>query len=541
MSTTTHMPPRRTPGASLPELRDLQAPAWLRRRPQWIVAGVILVVLVAISAALRTFQLSGQFWFTEAIAVGIAQHSIGGVLHAARQNGGAPLYYLLLHWWTSGLGTSEADARGLSLLFALLTIPAAGWAGWSLAGPRAGYFSAILLAFAAVGTQYAEQAQPYTLLLLLGLLAVTGFLQGFVYRRRRYLWLFAAASVAALYTQGSAGLLLFGLAGALVLVVRCAAAGERRAIVRDAALCAAAIVILYIPWIPATIDQIRHATSPWHYVPLRGVDMPGDLIGGDRMVAVLAVVLVCGCGPLLIARARRRDPEAVVLWALIVLPLPVIALAAVADLAAPDWVARYFATLVGPLLLLIGLSAARARIVGVFAIALCIAFGANPNSFAAAHLSNMAQIRAQLAPALHPGDLVAVAQPEQTPLAWYYLPAGLRYASTIGPVGDPRRMNWFDAQRRLQRAAPAATLGPLVASLRPGQHLLFVRPLTEGVRNWKQPWSELVRRRAAQWGQLLTEDVARGTLVQVGTAPDSYPGDCCVANSAVLYRKASSR
>jgi hypothetical protein len=25
----------------------------------------------------------------------------------------------------------------------------------------------------------------------------------------------------------------------------------------------------------------------------------------------------------------------------------------------------------------------------------------------------------------------------------------------------------------------------------------------------------------------------------VETAPDTYPGDCCVANSAVLYRKAS--
>jgi hypothetical protein len=540
MSTTAHPPPR-TPRVALPPLRDVQAPGWVRRRPTWLVAGVVLVVLVAISATLRSFQLSGQFWFTEAIAVGIAQHSIGGVLHAAKQNGGAPLYYLLLHLWTSVLGTGEAEARGLSLLFALLTIPAAGWAGWSLDGPRAGFFSAIVLAFAAIGTQYAEQAQPYTLLLALGLLAVTGFLHGFVYRRRRYLWLFAASSVAGLYTQGSTGLLLFGLLGALGLVVRCAPVEDRRAILRDAALCAVAIVVLYIPWIPATIDQIGHATAPWHYTPLRGVDMPGDLIGGDRMVAVLAVVLVCGCGPLLLARGRRRDRQAVVLWALIVLPLPAIALAALADLAAPDWVARYFATLVGPLLLLIGMSAARARIVGVFAIVLCIAFGANPNSFAAGHLSNMSQISAQLAPPLEPGDVVAVAQPEQTPLAWYYLPAGLRYATPMGPVDNPRTMNWMDAQQRLQRAAPAATLGPLVARLRPGQHLLFVRPLTEGVRNWKQPWSELVRRRAAQWGQLLTEDVARGTLVPVGTAPDSYPGDCCVADSAVLYRKASSR
>ena len=37
-----------------------------------------------------------------------------------------------------------------------------------------------------------------------------------------------------------------------------------------------------------------------------------------------------------------------------------------------------------------------------------------------------------MAPWLHPGDLVVVGQPEQVPLAWYYLPAGLRFADTTG-------------------------------------------------------------------------------------------------------------
>jgi hypothetical protein len=98
-------------------------------------------------------------------------------------------------------------------------------------------------------------------------------------------------------------------------------------------------------------------------------------------------------------------------------------------------------------------------------------------------------------------------------------------------------MNWNDAYSRLQRAAPAATIGAVVASLRLGQQLLFVRPLTEGVMNWKAPWTELVRRRAAQWGQVLTRDVADGTLTQVAVAPANYPSACCVASSAVLYRR----
>jgi hypothetical protein len=257
------------------------------------------------------------------------------------------------------------------------------------------------------------------------------------------------------------------------------------------------------------------------------------------MVAVLAVTLVMGAGPLLLSRDLRRSREGTVMWALIVLPLGAIALGAVADIAAPDWVARYFILLSGPLLLLISLTAARAKIVGVFVIALVIAFGANPGQFAAGHLSNMNEVATQLSPQMHPGDVVVVAQPEQMPLASYYLPSGLRYATTIGPVKNPAVMNWFDAQQRLTDARPGALLRPLVASLRPGQQLLFVRPLTEGERNWRRPWSVLVRRRAAQWGQLLTNDVANGTLTPVGTAPENYPGDCCIASSAVLYRKAS--
>ena len=540
MSTAT-APPTRSLAArvGIPVLGDVHAPGFLARRPRWLVAGVVLLVLLAVSALLRTRQLGGELWFNEAIAVGMASRSFGGVLHATRVGGSAPLYYLLLHFWVNGLGTGEAAARGLSLLCALLSIVAAGWAGWTLSGERAALLGATMFAFSAALTQFAEQAQPYALLMLLSLIAVTAFLHAFVHRRRGYLWLFVVALEAAMYTQGSTALLAFGLVVALLVVVRCAPPEQRRAIARDGLLCAAALVILFIPWIPATVDQIAHATSPWHYVPLIGADVPSQLFGGERVDAVLAVVLVIGVAPLLLISSRRRSPEAVVVWALIAIGVATIGFAAVTQVATPDWVARYLEPATATLLLLAALTATRARIVGLVGVLLVVVFCADPAAFAPGHMSNMREIKAQLAPQLHPGDVVAVAQPEQTPLAWYYMPSGLRYDTTMGPVGDPAYVNWDRALGRLQQAAPAATLGRLVASLRPGEQLLFVRPLTEGGQNWKSTWTSLVRRRAAQWGQLLTDDVAHGILTLVGTAPDSYPGDCCVADSAALYRKAS--
>jgi hypothetical protein len=148
----------------------------------------------------------------------------------------------------------------------------------------------------------------------------------------------------------------------------------------------------------------------------------------------------------------------------------------------------------------------------------------------------MRDLAGELAPYMRPGDLVLVGEPEQTPLAWHYLPAGLRFASTMGPVSDPSYMNWDNAYTRLADADPRATLDRLVASLKPGQRLLYARALTEGAKQWNPPWSRLVRRRGAQWGALISTDVQLRPIAGA-IAPHNYRGSCCVADSAVVYAK----
>jgi hypothetical protein len=63
--------------------------------------------------------------------------------------------------------------------------------------------------------------------------------------------------------------------------------------------------------------------------------------------------------------------------------------------------------------------------------------------------------------------------------------------------------------------------------------------LTEGAQDWQAPWTQLVRRRSAQWGAILTSYVDAGTLTPIAWAPHNYRGACCVADSAVLYKKVS--
>jgi hypothetical protein len=238
----------------------------------------------------------------------------------------------------------------------------------------------------------------------------------------------------------------------------------------------------------------------------------------------------------LFTRAHRGTRNATVMWTLIALPAATLALAWGASQITPAWVPRYFAPVLAAIVLLAAFGCSRAGVVGIVAVVFSVVFLINPASYTPAYKSDMRDISGEMTPYLHAGDLVISAQPEQIPLTWYYLPPSLRYATTIGPVGNPSFFDWINALNRLQDANPQATLGPLLASLKPGQRILYVRPLTEGASNWKAPWTQLVRRRAAQWGALLAADP---NLRQVAVAPHNYRGACCVADSAVLYQRIS--
>src|SRR4051794_17360189 len=110
-------------------------PAWgLRTRA--ITSAKIAVpaglgALVVVSLLLRTTQMAIGFWIDEGLSFGIADRPLGEIPLALKKDGSPPLYYMLLHFWVQLAGTSEEGVRSLSLVFALLAIPIAFWAGWA--------------------------------------------------------------------------------------------------------------------------------------------------------------------------------------------------------------------------------------------------------------------------------------------------------------------------------------------------------------------------------------------------------------------------
>ena len=331
--------------------------------------------------------------------------------------------------------------------------------------------------------------------------------------------------------------IFFGVGAALALIPVWANSSDRRGLLRDALYAFGGAAVLFLPWLPTLIYQATNTGSPWDTAPNFGapVQISRNLMGGDRATAALVLAAAIGLAPLWLKTARRSR-SGLSMWVLIIIPLGTLAFGWVVSRFSPAWQYRYFAPILASFLLLAAWGLARARGVGLIALALVVIFWFNPASYTPQYKSDMRDVAAEMAPHLHAGDLVIVGQPEQVPLAWYYLPGGLRFADTTGFSTDPQSMNWVHALTRLKHAQAATTLGRVLATVRPGQQVLYIRPMTEGAQSWEAPWTQLVRRRSAQWGAILASDPS---LRRVVWAPHNYRGACCVADSALLYRKVS--
>jgi mannosyltransferase len=502
-------------------------------RTRLVTAG-LLVVLVLISLLIRTEAINGPFWIDEGLSVGIASHPFSEIFDALTKDGSPPLYYLMLHFWMEAFGRSEENTHVLSLIFALLTIPAALWAGWALFGKRAGYIAAAMAALNPFLDAYAQETRMYSLLALLCLLATGCFAEAFLKRRRGYLIPLSLLLAAIAYTHNWGLFFDAGCFIALIFVWR--RSSERRAIVRDGLLCFGAAAILYLPWVPTLISQAQHTGAPWATRPkIRApIQAPGNLFGGD----LVSFVLLVGAGAGLWALwQRRREVVGRTLVVIFVIALAAIVLAWIASQISPAWSTRYQGILLGPLLLFAAAGLAYARWVGLFALAFLLLWWATVTPTGSiSNKSNVDDVAFQLGPQLRPGDQVVSTQPEQIPVLYYYLPnaSTLRYNDAIGVVTDPQVMDWRDALDRLKASRASTAFLPLLDRIPVGKRLLLVSPITDNPRSWRAPWTELVRRRGAQYGGALAAD---RRFRCNGYAPTFYKYGSTVSVRAVLCQK----
>jgi mannosyltransferase len=506
-------PPTTPRPSSNPAARLADRARTTRRPPAWLVIVAGLAVLLGVSAWLRTGSLDAAFWIDEAISVGVSSYDFLDVPEVLRVDGSPPLYYLLLHLWMQAFGDSETATHSLSLIFSLLCVPVAWWGGRSLYGAKTGWIAAALAALNPYLTYYAQETRMYSLQALLSLVVATTFVHAFVRRDRRHLPWFVVAFTAMLYTHNWA--LFLGTAlglTALWLWRTMEGEAERRAMLRDGIITIAAVVVLYAPWVPTLIYQVEHTGAPWAMRPTIQQLLSGlELVFGGTAMAI-PLLLVAGNG--LVTHIRERGDRRAI--ALVALTFGAVLVAWLVSQVSPAFANRYFASFVGPLILVAAVGLSHAGRLGLICLVVVLAFWLDPRTGELETKSNTRGVSASIATLVTTGDLVVATHPESLPLISYYMPKGVRYANSLGPVKDPRVFDWTDATERLKRTRPKPTIDGLLRTLEPGQELVLVQPILRTAR-WKAPWTSLVRRRVVQWERRLDADprVRREAVVPV--------------------------
>jgi hypothetical protein len=313
----------------------------------------------------------------------------------------------------------------------------------------------------------------------------------------------------------------------LVLLAR------RRVRARDGLLVAAAVLVLYAPWLPTLVYQARHTGAPWDLPPVFWSLTQGlySLVGGRG--AAVALLLAGGSGLLAIRRFPRVGPRlGLAITVLLLLGIGTLLLAWVYSKATPAWANRYLAVIVGPLILLFALGLSRAERLGVVALVLVACFWLlDPVPKALDSKSNVAHAIARVQRDIGSNALVLSTQPEQVPTLAYYLPHVKHFGTPLGPVPDPRVMDWRSALERFRRASPRRGLASMLRSVTPGERVVLVTP----VFTQSSPvWFKLIARYTSRWSAALWHDRAF-RLIAV-SAPHVYSTGLAVRVAVYVKR-----
>ena len=463
-----------------------------------------LALLMGASLLLRTGALTTGYWIDEGIAVGIASHPLTDIPRILGQDGNPPLYYVVLHVWMLGFGDGEAATRALSLVFALLAIPASLWAGSRVFDRRAGFVAAAGAAGAPFLTYYAQETRMYSLVVLLSVLASASFALAFVRGERRHVAWLGVWLTLLLWTHTWGLFLAAAMGAAWVIMWRrgwvAGGDGPRLAIV---------VAALYAPWLPSVLSQAAHTAAPWaeRPSPLLLLGFPGGLFGYVALPLLIVAVFFA------MRRRRTVDRAVLVLTAIAVIT---VVMAWLCSQVEPAWATRYLAVVLGPVLLALAAVVSRGALwttVALVGVAIVWLLSGPPQ-----FKSNVRTVSTGVAPQVRPGDLVIATQPEQVPALYRYLPEGVIYRTPLGLVLDPRQTDWRDGLRRLRAGQAERELLPAVAGLDRGRRVLIVTP-EPGAKPSQAPWGRAVRVRTREWRAALAASPRLRRVGGVSTIP----------------------
>ena len=437
--------------------------------------------VVVVGVAFRCWSPS-HLWLDEALSVNIASLPLGDIPEALRHDGSPPLYYVLLHGWTRLFGTGDLAVRSMSAAFSVAALPVMWFAG-RRAGDRATAWSAlILLASSPFAIRYSTEARMYSLVMLLFLLGYLALARA-LERPTPFNLLLVALVSGSLMLSHYWTIYLLVLVAALLFVR--ARRGADPTPARRALVALIGGGVLFLPWLPSFLFQLRHTGTPWASRPAVGAFVGAlDEFGGGRGdVAPISSLFLLALAALgLFARAvdgrrveldLRTRPHGRALALVAVGPLAIGVVVGMATGAA--FAARYAAMALPPFVLLAALGTdtlvdqrIRRGVLAVMAV-----LGLFTGAKTSLHQRTMAgKVAAAIKAQGAPGDVVAYCPDQLGPAVSRYLPDG--FDQLTFPRGlPPSRVEWVD-YARVNRAAQARPFADTVLQRAAGNDIWVV-------------------------------------------------------------------
>ena len=221
-----------------------------------------LATVLIIALCVRFYSITVPvIWYDEAYSVLLARETPARIWALTALDVHPPLYYVLLHYWGMAWGDSAGAARGLSVLADVGSVLLGIQLMRLVATRRATWMAALLLALLPVSVRYSQEVRMYTLLGF-WLMAATVALVCWARTpgQKRWPCLYVLLMSAAFYTH-------YFAAGCVLVhwLFWWRARADHAASLSPRAWCLAnaAIVLLFVPWLPNLLEQLSAGVAAW--------------------------------------------------------------------------------------------------------------------------------------------------------------------------------------------------------------------------------------------------------------------------------------
>ncbi|MCF7907330.1 MAG: glycosyltransferase family 39 protein [Candidatus Omnitrophica bacterium] len=160
------------------------------RRDFWIKISLFFFALFL----LRVYGLSRhEFWYDEIYSVDFARSPL--------LSWNAPLYWIIIHFWSKLFGLSEFSLRFPSAIFSLATCVGTYVLGKMIFSRRIGLLSALIIGLSPFHLWYAQEARNYSLVTFLGIFSSYLFFRALNERKTIFWVYFVVISLLGVYTN----------------------------------------------------------------------------------------------------------------------------------------------------------------------------------------------------------------------------------------------------------------------------------------------------------------------------------------------------